>query len=276
MRSFLHGWRDDVPASWQQALTGAEPDFDKVRDDLVLRDGEAVYPGRRGSSLTGAPVGANIFKSLERMAPEDVKAVVIGQDPYPRVGRATGRAFEQGDLSGWSGSGNLVTTSMKRLLQVASHQRTGDEGYLGAGGWDRVQSDLASAVLDFKTPGSQFDEWEDAGVLWLNAGLTLSHYEQGGAPEQKFGHIPLWQPIVRQIIRHLVQRLNKRVVFLTWGTFAQGVLTDAGVKNEPAWGITAGEAKSKHPATTDFINLPNPLTNANTALAGLGGTPITW
>jgi uracil-DNA glycosylase len=142
---------------------------------------------RRGASLTGAPAGAHIFKSLDRLAPEDVKAVVIGQDPYPRVGRATGRAFEQGDLSGWSGAGNLVTTSMKRLLLMASHQRTGDATYLGSNGWGRVHTDLVSGVLNFKTSRLQFDEWEDAGVVWLNAGLTLSHCEQGGAQSRSLG-----------------------------------------------------------------------------------------
>ncbi|HET6942477.1 MAG TPA: hypothetical protein VFH89_09975 [Sphingomicrobium sp.] len=274
--SFLEGWRNDVPTSWQPALNGIEPAYEEVRADLLLRELEVIFPGRRGSAVAGAPVGAHIFKSLDRLAPRDVKAVVIGQDPYPRVGRATGRAFEQGDLSGWSGAGNVVTTSMKRLMQVASHQRTGDTGYLGNGGWNRVQSDLASGVLNFKTPRAQFDAWEDAGVLWLNAGLTLSHYVQGGAPEQKFGHIPLWRPIVRRIIQHLVQRANRRVVFLTWGAFAQDVLAGAGVKNDPAWGMTAGMAAYPHPATAEFLAPPNPLAKANTILAGLGGAPIIW
>jgi uracil-DNA glycosylase len=257
-------------------LQGVEPAFGQIRDDLVLRDGEVIFPGRRGMSLTGAPPGAHIFKSLDRLAPGDVKAVVIGQDPYPRVSRATGRAFEQGDLSGWSGAGNAVTTSMKRLLQVASHQRTGEAGYLASDGWARFQSDLSSGALSFFAPRAQFDSWEDAGVLWLNAGLTLSHYEQGGAPEQAFGHIPLWQPIVRQIIRHLVSRADQRVVFLTWGAFARKVLAGAAVENEPAWGVTAGAAEYPHPATAGFLDPPNPLAKANTVLTGLGGSLIVW
>ena len=273
---FLDNWRNDVVAGWRQALDGVEPAFDQVRDDLLLHEGEVIFPGRHGSALAGAPAGAHVFKSLDRLAPGDVKAVVIGQDPYPRVSRATGRAFEQGDLTGWTGAGNSVTTSMKRLLQVAAHQRTQDAVYLHAGGWERVAADVASGVLNFKAPRAQFDAWEDAGVLWLNAGLTLSHYEQGGAPEQRFGHIPLWRPIVRRVIQYLVQRPNQPIVFLTWGAFAQDVLTASGVKNEPAWGKTAGEAKYPHPATNGFLAPPNPLAKANTVLAGLGGEPIVW
>ena len=39
--------------------------------------------------------------------------------------------------------------------------------------------------------------WQQRGVLMLNAGLTLTRYEQGGHPHQLRGHIPLWAPIVR-------------------------------------------------------------------------------
>jgi uracil-DNA glycosylase len=274
-RALLAGWKEDLPARWQTLLADVEPAFEQVRADLLLRDGEVIYPGRRASPPSGAPSGAHIFKCLDRLPPEDVKAVVIGQDPYPRVGRATGRAFEQGDLTQW-GAGAQVTTSMKRLLQVASHQRRGDAAYLAAGGWARVQSDLGSGALNFKTPREQFDQWEDAGVLWLNAGLTLSHYAQGGAPEQKFGHIPLWKPVVRQIIQHLVRRNGRRVVFLAWGAFARDLLTSAGVRTEPAWRVTANEAFYPHPATTGFLKPPNPLASGNEVLVKMGGEPIVW
>lgn len=277
LRSFLDEWRDDLAAAWRPVLDGIEPAFHKVRADLLLHDGEKIYPGRQGSALAGAPAGAHIFKSLDRLSPGDVKAVVIGQDPYPRVERATGRAFEQGDLSAWIGAGNSVTTSMQRLLQVSSHHRTGNAAYLDAGtGWNRVKADLNSGTLSFKAPRAQFDAWEDAGVLWLNAGLTLSRYEQGGAPEQKFGHIPLWRPIVRQIIQHLIRRAHRSVVFLTWGSFARSVLSGADAEDEPAWGVTAGAAECPHPATNGFLALPNPLAKANTVLASIGAAPIPW
>jgi uracil-DNA glycosylase len=275
-RAFLKGWRGDVPSAWKAALAGIEPAFDRVRQDLLLRDGEIIFPGRRASSPAGAPAGAHIFKCLDRLKPDDVKAVVIGQDPYPRVGRATGRAFEQGDLTQWTGAGSQVTTSMKRLLQVAAHQRSGDAGYLAAGGWARVQSALGSGALNFKTPREQFDQWEDAGVLWLNAGLTLSHYEQGGAPEQKFGHIRLWEPIIRQIMQHLVRRHGRRVVFLIWGGFARDLLKSTGVQTEPTWNVSAIDAFYPHPATAGFLKPPDPLAAANSALVGLGGAPIVW
>lgn len=275
MRAFLKDWRGDVAPTWHAVLNGVEPAFDLIREDLVLRDDEIVFPGRRELALTGAPAGAHIFKALDRLPPDRVKAVVIGQDPYPRLSRATGRAFDQGDLSAWIGAGNVVTTSMKRLLQAVAQQRTGNDGYVKTGGWEKVQKDIAAGTLKFRMPGTQFDEWEDAGVLWLNAGLTLSHYERGGAPEQKFGHIPLWKPIVNQIIWHLVRRPEARVVFLTWGGFARDLLASTGVKTAPEWGVSADASDNEHPATEAFLK-PNPLALANATLVKLGSTAIPW
>jgi len=272
----LDNWRDDLPADWKTVIKDVEPAFEKVKEELVLRETEVIFPGRLGSPVLGAPEGAYLFKSLEWLKPEDVKAVVIGQDPYPRRSRATGRAFEQGDLTGWFGEGNAVTTSMKRLLQVASHQRTGDEVYLGNNGWARVAADIQSGGLDFLPPRQQFDDWEKQGVLWLNAGLTLSRYEPGGAPEQTFGHLPLWRPVIRQILRYLAHRPDKQVVFLTWGGFAQKVLKDTGLATDPVWNVSAGAAECPHPATTGFLKFPNPLAQANTVRIALGGTAIRW
>lgn len=164
---------------------------------------------------------------------------------------------------------------MKRLLQVVAHQRTANTGYVKAGGWEKVRNDLDAGALNFLPPRAQFDAWEDAGVLWLNAGLTLSHYEQGGAPEQTFGHIPLWKPVVNHIIRHLARRAAHRIVFLTWGAFARDVLSSSGVKNEATWGVSADVANNDHPATEAFFD-PNPLADANAVLARLGGPPIPW
>lgn len=274
--SYLNHWRNDLPGSWRGVLEGVEPAFDWVREDLFLHDGETIFPGRRGAAVPQAPAFAHVFRALEKLKPSAVKAVVIGQDPYPRISRATGRAFDQGDLTGWSGLGNSVTTSMRRLLQVAAHQRNGDESYLGTGGWNRVAVDIESGVLKFLAPREQFDAWEEQGVLWLNAGLTLSRYAPGGAPEQVFGHLPLWRPVIRQILRHLALRADKQVVFLAWGGFAQKVLADTELADEPVWNVSAGAATHVHPAAMNFLQLPNPLAKANSVLTELGGPEIEW
>lgn len=277
LREYLRDWRDDLNLPWRAVLANTEPAFEDVREDLVLRETEFIYPARKGQALPGAAAGAHVFRALDRVEPANVHAVVIGQDPYPRVSRATGRAFEQGDLRAWTGAGNTVATSLKRLLQITAYQRTNDATFLAEGaGWQKVAAQLAAGTLTLEAPAALFNRWEDRGVIFLNAGLTISHYAQGGAPEQAYGHIPLWRPVIQRIFHHLVTRPQGRVVFLTWGAFARKVLKDSGVDKLPEWGTKADAATYAHPATPAFLQPPNPFAQANAVLSRIGGTQIDW
>jgi uracil-DNA glycosylase len=278
LRVFLKNWRDDLSPAWQQVMGDVSPAFDDVQDDLLLRSSSAdekIYPGRKSHPLPGAPAGAEVFRALARVAPADVKAVVIGQDPYTRIAQATGRAFEQGDLLSWTTPGVKLAPSLKRLLQVTAFQRTGAATYLAAGGWPKVAERLSAGTLAIEPPRALFDHWEAQGVIFLNAGLTISRYVQGGGPEQKFGHIPLWRPIIHQILQALVNRPQGSVVFLTWGTFAKNVLKSAQVDRLPGWSRAAAAA-TDHPAVPGFLRSPTPFLAANDALVRLGGQPIDW
>ena len=50
--------------------------------------------------LLGTDREAHVFRAFDELEPDRVKAVVIGQDPYPHVTRATGRAFEDKAVRG--------------------------------------------------------------------------------------------------------------------------------------------------------------------------------
>jgi uracil-DNA glycosylase len=113
-------------------------------------------------------------------------------------------------------------------------------------------------------------------VIFLNAGLTISRYVPGGGPEQKFGHIPLWRPIIHRILQALVNRTNGRVAILTWGGFAQNVLKSSGAQRLPAWVGRAAAVSAAHPAVPAFLKPPNPFAAANDAIHQLGGQPIAW
>jgi uracil-DNA glycosylase len=278
LRVFLKDWRDDLSPAWRDVLADVSPAFDDVRADLLLRSTtaeERIYPGRKGQLLPGAPAGAEVFRALARLAPADVKAVVIGQDPYTRIAQATGRAFEQGDLTSWTAQGIPVAPSLKRLLQITAFQRTRDDSFLVAGGWPKVAQLLKAGTLAIETPVALFDRWERQGVIFLNAGLTISRYVEGGGPEQKFGHIPLWRPIIQRILQALVNRPSGHVVFLTWGAFAQNVLESARVDHLPGWS-RAAVAAAQHPVMPAFLRPPNPFVAANTALKRLGSPAIDW
>ena len=58
---------------------------------------------------------------------------------------------------------------------------------------------------DRRLPGRP-DRWRAQGAIFLNAGLTITKFKPGGSPEQKYGHIPLWQPFVAHLLKSLAQQ----------------------------------------------------------------------
>src|SRR5262245_64849125 len=114
----LDGWRSDLSAPWRALLDGAEPDLAAITDDLTIEPDEVVIPGRKGRPAATARDDSHVFRALDDVRPEDVRAVVLGQDPYPKASRATGRAFEQGDLAAWSRKRRDVAESLRRIVQT--------------------------------------------------------------------------------------------------------------------------------------------------------------
>ena len=118
-----------------------------------------------GDSARVLPPDHLRFAALDALAPEAVRVVILGQDPYPTAGHGNGLAFSvnrdvqplprslrnifrelqddlgaappDGDLSGWARQGVL-------LLNTALSVREGAAGSHGTLGWDR----LAREVLD--------------------------------------------------------------------------------------------------------------------------------
>lgn len=285
LRQFLSGWRDDLSAEWRNVLMGVEPDFDAVRSTLTFDDEHPIFPGRKGQVLPGAPADSHIFHALDGIDPAAVRVVIVGQDPYPKISQATGRAFEQGDLADWPTKQQLIADSLQRIVQVLLVERTGNTAYgSGDANWQHVTADLANGTLTLEKPRALFDQLQSNGVLFLNAGLTITRFKPGGSPEQKFGHIPLWQSVIHSILRHVATRDHGAVVFLLWGAFARNVFTKGKIQQAAeqagTWGIRATAVAHPHPNAQPrgkpFYAPPNPFTEANHKLLQMGGAPIQW
>lgn len=155
------------------------------RDLLFFRQGEAALicgqlDAKVASGTQVLPPPADIFNAL-RLTPLDaVKAVILGQDPYPTPGHAHGLAFSclgprlpaslkriyrelgedlgvmppnAGDLSGWAREGVL-------LLNTALSVEAGQAGSHLRLGWDRL-ADEAIAVVSRTAPFAVFILWGD-------------------------------------------------------------------------------------------------------------------
>ena len=169
-----------------------------------------VAPGWRG--LTGdffaSPAGVHLLSFLgERLAnqavifppqplralaltaPDAVRVVILGQDPYHGRGQAEGLAFSVAP-------GTPLPPSLRNIFK-------------------EIQRDLGSPPPTFPAPGGSLVKWAENGVLLLNTCLTVE--EGQPASHAKRG----WEHLTDAIIRHVSEH-QQNVVFMLWGAHAQG------------------------------------------------------
>lgn len=160
-----------LPAAWAGVLPGWTP---------ALR--AAVCERVQAVSASRPIAPADPFRALRLVAPDDVKVVVFGQDPYPTAGHADGLAFS---------AGHGKPRSLGRIFEV-----------------------LAQDQPEFRPPAQwHLDDWARRGVLLLNPALTVEVGEAGS--HLKCG----WQALTSQIVSALCHR-KAQPVFLLWGSKA--------------------------------------------------------
>ena len=161
-----------LPAAWRAVLPGWTP----AAEQAVAAAVKAVS----GDREIAPP---DPFRALRLLAPDEVKVVVFGQDPYPRPGHATGLAFS-------AGHGKPV--SLRRIFDILKADRPG---------WQPPERWV-------------LDGWAHQGVLMLNTVLTV---EVGSAG----AHMNCgWQSLTSDIVRVLAGRAAPPT-FLLWGKPAQ-------------------------------------------------------
>lgn len=131
------------------------------------------------------PKGIDIFNALNTTPFNQVKVVILGQDPYHGAGQAHGLSFSVQ-------KGITTPPSLKNIYK-----------------------ELETDIEGFKTPyHGNLTHWAEQGVLLLNATLTVRASEPGS--HQKRG----WEIFTDEIIKALSQK-SEHIVFLLWGKYAQ-------------------------------------------------------
>ncbi len=104
MSQILANWKMDLPqlGGWRELFEDCEGlEFDQISEAIEVADNQPVWPCRRHVELLqGAPNGSHICRAFDNVARGNVRVVILGQDPYPSVSKATGRAFEDGAWTG--------------------------------------------------------------------------------------------------------------------------------------------------------------------------------
>ncbi|MBO6716737.1 MAG: uracil-DNA glycosylase [Rhizobiaceae bacterium] len=274
MRETLEGWIDDLPAVWRTALGPVELGFADSDESLELEIWEPIFPPRRGRTFPGAPAGAHMLRAFDRIAPDDVRCVVLGQDPYPEPGFSTGRAFESGNVAEWRELDKMFSRSVRAYMQQICAART-DRPELASSfaAWPSLLAEIEAGSVELEPPSAIADRWEDEGVLLLNSSLTLSRFDRAIDRHQSHGHLPVWRPLMQAVLKHLAAA-RRPIVFLAFGDVAAENLRLAGV-HEPA--APQAAILRPHPAAADeLLSLENPFVACNRHLADAGVAPIAW
>ena len=162
--------------SWKAYL---QPEFDKPYFKNLTSFVKEEY-----SKYRCYPPGKEIFNAFEHCHFNDVKVVIIGQDPYHDVGQAHGLCFSVND-------GVKHPPSLVNIFK-------------------EVESDLG---IKYPKSGNLL-RWADQGVLLLNAILTVRAHQAGS--HQNKG----WELFTDVVIK-IISDNKDHVVFLLWGSYAK-------------------------------------------------------
>ena len=167
-----------IEQSWKEALAGefGKPYFASLVSFLrnEKATGKVIYPP-----------GSQIFRAFDLTPVQNVKVVILGQDPYHGPGQAHGLSFSVP-------SGVPAPPSLKNIFK-------------------EIETDLGVRMSGHPN----LESWACQGVLLLNAVLTVRAAE--AASHSRIG----WQEFTDSVIKYISDNCEG-VVFMLWGNFARG------------------------------------------------------
>ena len=277
MHEMMCDWQEDLSQEWQYVLcrNGAvNLHFDAEDGDNEITNQNRIFPGRRAHHMNGAPQNSHMFRAFDDLPPSAVKAVLIGEDPYPHIEQATGRSFERGDHgNSWllaSQDGSI--SSMQRFAQQLANFITNDTAYTTEGGWQTLRQHIDRQLLVLPRPKDVFNYWQAEGVLMLNAALTFTHES-----DKKY-HRRLWKPIIGKIVNYLARECPS-VIFLCLGKESENLLDREKIK---IYLISNNRlVLRRHPArgiygNGGFLGEANIFRETNRRLSALNRCFISW
>jgi len=163
-----NSWKNLLQDEFDQPYFKTLTDF--VRDEYRQ---QTVYPK-----------GSLIFNAFNQCPFDQVKVVIIGQDPYHEPGQAHGLCFSVQD-------GVPLPPSLQHIFQ-------------------EIQSDLGYTPY----PSGNLERWARQGVLLLNAILTVRAHQAGSHRNKG------WERFTDAAIHRLADS-KEGLVFILWGSYAQ-------------------------------------------------------
>jgi len=201
---------NNVDETWKDFFESQEVDLSVIDKSI-------------GSNYT--PDKENIFKIFSKPV-EQIRFVIIGQDPYPKLGHATGRSFER-ELNDWVGT----NASLKAILAGIYFQERGSFVSIPS-----ILHEIKIGGWNVNSPDRLFKEWEsEKGVFFLNKSLTTKIGVTNG-------HSDIWHTFVTNLVEYLSRSVQ--IKWLLWGNEAQ--------KLTPFIKTTSSIVKTIHPAVYSY------------------------
>lgn len=172
-------WNKQLGEGWSAILADllsseyADKLMDKINDEFSRT---VVYPKKK-----------NVFRAFRETSWEDLRVVILGQDPY-HDGSATGLAFG----NNWSPSDIKISPSLKKI-----------EDYHHSGAIDN-----SHFVFD-----STMESWTEQGVLMLNTALTVEKGKAGS-------HTKYWKKFTEGVLQTIAEH-RPDCIFILWGSHAK-------------------------------------------------------
>ena len=209
--------------SWQPFFAAHRSEIDNILS-AVRTDGHT-------------PEESRIFRFAETDL-SSIRVVILGQDPYPQPGAATGRSFEVAGLTSWLTP--FRQASLRNFVRAIYQAETGRSLT-----WREVQQQIACGSFSILPPDALWDSLEAQGVLFLNTYLTC----RPGAP---LSHKKLWEPFARALIAWMDEVRGESLSWFLWGSDARryGALCPRGIHYESRHPMMCG------PWEDDFLRNP--------------------
>lgn len=213
-------------------------DWMKVIDRTELNN-VMVKVGQEYRRKPLCPAQSDVFRAFELCSLKDLKVVMLGQDPYPQKGVATGILFgnrKEVDEDNLSPSLNVVK----------------------------------EAAINFEIPhycitfDQTLESWAKQGILMINSALTVEMNRVGS-------HVMLWRPFIAKLLKNLSE-YNTAIVYVLFGRQAQTFKPYINSRfnhiieiEHPAYFARSG-TKMPHQLFVDISN----------EVKGIYGVPIKW
>ena len=162
----------NIHPSWKSELT---PEFEKPYFQELFNFVTAEY-----SNSTCFPERHSVFEAFNRAPFDQVKVVILGQDPYHGPRQAHGLCFSVFEDA-------KIPPSLKNIFK-------------------EIEDDLGNPIPQ----NGNLGHWADQGVLMLNAVLTVSAGKAGSHSRKG------WEKFTDRVIEILSER-KEHLVFLLWG-----------------------------------------------------------